>query len=286
VPNNYSGLTVNGVTVVSPTQITATVSIPATALVTSNSIAVTTSGGTSTPKIFSVVPPPPTLTSTVPAAGVQGTTVSLTLNGSNLAGAGTVRAGAGIGVSGIVSTSTQIYATLTIPLSAAVGATAITVYTGGGSATTPFTVNPLLPPTLRSVTPATAAQGSTVFVTLNGANFLPGATPAATLASSNPGVAISGITTCTSTQITATRWRSVAGNDRSLEIVLRAPVFRRSPDRRDVQVNQPSYGRDRPHADRDPARRARRSLFELPEDYTVREVPPGVESRAERGKNQ
>ena len=57
-----------------------------------------------------------------------------------------------------------------------------------------------VPPTLTSISPASGVQGSTVPVTLTGTDFVAGAT----VAVSNPGVAVSNVVVVSGTQITAT----------------------------------------------------------------------------------
>src|SRR6202035_4417895 len=119
-------------------------------------VTVTTSGGTSGAQAFTVNLAPPTLTSISPNSGVQGQSVAVTLTGTNfVAGATIALSGAGITVSGTtVVSATQITATFTIAGSATTGAQNVTVTTSAGtSATQPFTVNLLLPPTLTSISP-------------------------------------------------------------------------------------------------------------------------------------
>jgi hypothetical protein len=84
-----------------------------------------------------------TLTSISPASGVQGTTVPVTLTGTNFVAGSTVTvSNPGIAVSGVtVVSATEITATFTIAPSAALGAANVSVTTGGGtSGTVSFTV--------------------------------------------------------------------------------------------------------------------------------------------------
>jgi hypothetical protein len=79
--------------------------------------------------------PAPTLTSISPASGVQGTTVPVTLTGTNFANNAmflTNNAGITVGAVTFVST-TQLTATFTILPTAAAGAANVTVSTGGGT---------------------------------------------------------------------------------------------------------------------------------------------------------
>ncbi len=145
------------------------------------------------PVIYSIVAPSavdaqspapgaPTLTSLSPNQGIRGTTVAVTLTGTNfIAGGTTVTvSGTGITVTGVtVSSNTSLTANFALDAAAALGARNVTVTTAGGtSAALSFTVNPPAPgaPTLTSVSPNQGTQGTTVAVTLTGTNFVVGAT--------------------------------------------------------------------------------------------------------------
>ncbi|MGP8176261.1 MAG: beta strand repeat-containing protein [Terracidiphilus sp.] len=144
----------------------------------------------------------PTLTSVSPSIGVQGTTVPVTLTGTNFqTGASLLFNKSGITVSNMtVVSATQITATFTIAGTAAVGAVSFVVATSGGaSGAQTFTVNPA-PPTLTSVSPSLGTQGASVPVTLTGTNFVSGATVSTT----NTGITVSSVTVVSATQITAT----------------------------------------------------------------------------------
>src|SRR6202045_256463 len=197
-----AGITVSNTTVVSVTQITATLTIAGTAATGARNVTVTTSGGTSGAQPFTVNLAPPTLTSISPNSGVQGQGVAITLTGTNFVAGATVGvSGAGITVSNTtVASATQITATFTIAGNAATGAQNITVTTSGGtSGAQPFTVN-LAPPTLTSISPTSDVQGQSVPVTLAGTNFIAGAT----IALSGAGITVRSTTVVRATQITAT----------------------------------------------------------------------------------
>ena len=68
-----------------------------------------------------------------------------------------------------------------------------------GSSSKPVTITPP-PPTLTSVSPTSGVQNSSVAVTLTGTNFAAGAT----VSTNNSGIAVSGVTVRSATQITAT----------------------------------------------------------------------------------
>ncbi|HXB67001.1 MAG TPA: hypothetical protein VNY05_02090, partial [Candidatus Acidoferrales bacterium] len=112
----------------------------------------------------------PALAAVAPATGVIGTTVPVTITGANLIGAN-LNLGAGITATGVVATATKITATFNIAATAPVGPQTISVTTpGGDSGAVTFTVNPMAP-TLATVTPAVGVLGTSVPVTLTGANL-------------------------------------------------------------------------------------------------------------------
>jgi hypothetical protein len=187
-----ANLVVSGVTVVSDTQITATLSLGAAG---AGNVSVTTAGGTANIP-FTVLPPAPALSTISPASGVLGAAVNVTLLGTNLTGA-TINAITGVTISGVTSTATSVSATFTIAAATTTGTRNVSVTTAGGtSAPIGFTINPPAP-TLTSITPASGAQGAAVNVTLAGTN-LTGAT-----INPIPGITISGVTT-TPNSISAT----------------------------------------------------------------------------------
>jgi hypothetical protein len=150
-------------------------------------------------------PAPPMLSSIAPNSGVQGTSVSVTLGGSQfLAGATVVVGGAGVSVTNIaVAGTTRITATFTIAATAATGAHSVTVTTSAGaSAAQSFTVTAPVAakPMLSSLTPNRARRGATVAVTIKGANF----TTPATVNVQGSGISVSNVLVVNSTTVTAT----------------------------------------------------------------------------------
>src|SRR4029077_12726403 len=136
---NLTGATLNlgtGITatsvVVTGTQITATLAIAATAPVGPQNISVTTPGGTTNAVTFTVNPPTPALASITPAVGVTGTSVPVTITGTNLTGA-TLNLDTGLTASGVVITDTQITAAIAVALNAPQGLHSVTVTTAGGT---------------------------------------------------------------------------------------------------------------------------------------------------------
>ncbi|MBB4601163.1 hypothetical protein HNQ93_001476 [Hymenobacter luteus] len=166
---NFNGVPLP-TTLVSATQLTATVPASAIATVGSYPVSVTNpspGGGTSAAVPFSVtVPQPPVLAGFAPASGAVGAT--LTLTGTNLSrtsvitfsgsNATTVTSGFAVNTAG-----TQITGVV-VPAGAQTGP--ISVTTPVGSATSPdvFTVINTATPVLTSLTPARAAAGAEVTV--------------------------------------------------------------------------------------------------------------------------
>jgi hypothetical protein len=141
---------------------------------------------------------PPQLTSINPSSGLRNATVAVTLNGTGLTGATAVTvSGTGVTVSGVtVVNDTTVTANFAISTTAALGARAVTVTTPNGTTNSvPFTV---VLPSLTGIFPQTGLRGTTVAVTLTGANLT---SPAVFTAVA--GITISGATVVNSTTITA-----------------------------------------------------------------------------------
>jgi hypothetical protein len=116
----------------------------------------------------------PTLTSIVPNTGLRGTTVPVTLTGTNLTGAFVITiSGTGVTVGNFVPVSaTTVTATFTIANLATLGARAVRVSTpGGNSNPVTFTVTAPPAPTLTSISPTSGARGTSVNVTFTGTNL-------------------------------------------------------------------------------------------------------------------
>ncbi len=166
---NVTNVRFNGInatfTVVSTTQITATV--PAEA--TTGPITVTTTGGTATATpnfIVTTSPTPPIISNFTPPAGPVGTVVNIF--GSNFANVTNVRFN-GINATFTVVSTTQI--TATVPAEATTGPITVTTTGGTATATPDFIVTTApTPPTLTSFSPASGPVGTVV--TLTGTNFL------------------------------------------------------------------------------------------------------------------
>ena len=100
---------------------------------------VTTAGGTSGAQIFTInlpAPGAPTLTSVTPNQGIRGTTVAVTLTGTNfVVGATTVTvSGGGVTVNNVVvGSTTSLTANFVLDPAAAAGPRTVTVTTAGGT---------------------------------------------------------------------------------------------------------------------------------------------------------
>jgi hypothetical protein len=232
-----NGLTVAGVTVVSPTQINATFNTTSGAAIGPRSITVTNPGGTSDPVTYTVLGP--VLTSITPpsAPAGQGVAVPVMVFGSGLTGTTAISvSGSGIAVGPItVVSDTQVNTTFTIAAGAAGTARNVSVTAPGGvSNTVAFTVMVPPSPTLASITPSAGVRGMTVAVTLTGNNFIPGQT---TVAVNGTGITVSGITVVSSTQITATFTISAAAalTTRSVTVTVAGATTASNPEPFTVQ---------------------------------------------------
>jgi hypothetical protein len=163
------GITVSSFTVNSGAQITATFQIALNAI--TQGISVTNPSGTSNALTFGIVP---TLTSINPALGVAGTNVPVTLTGTSFTGATAINTGtAGITVTILTVSSTQITATFTIAVGATQGNHSISVTTPGGTTAQTVTFNVLPPaPAITSLNNTTISKASrNVGMNVNGSNL-------------------------------------------------------------------------------------------------------------------
>ena len=199
-----TGVTVTNVVVGSSTSLTANFVLDPSAAVGPRTVTVTTAGGTSASQAFTINPPPPTLTGVTPNQGTLGTTVAVTLTGTDfVVGATTVNVdGAGVTVTNVIVVSpTSLTASIVVDAVAATGARTVTVRTPGGmSGVQTFTIVAPPAPTLTSISPDSAIRGETVAVTLTGTNFVAGAT---TVAVAGGGITVSNVVVGSSTSLTA-----------------------------------------------------------------------------------
>ncbi|MBF9142347.1 IPT/TIG domain-containing protein [Hymenobacter properus] len=155
----FNGTAAASFTVVSATQLTATVA----AGTTTGTITITTPLGTATSAMPFIVGAPPTITSFSPTSGAVGGTVIIT--GTNFTGATQVTFNGTIAPTFTVNSATQI--TVTVPAGATTGFIGLTAPTGTATSTTVFTVIPA--PTITSFTPSFGRPGTVV--TITGTNF-------------------------------------------------------------------------------------------------------------------
>jgi len=179
----YPDIVASGVSVLSPIQITCTLNLLGAAPGTWNILVINPEGKTSGMLTFTVNSPTPTISTSTPATGVRGTSVSITsLTGTGFQpGAlvdyyyGTTR----INMTDInVISGTRISGTLNIPSGATAGSYGVRVINTDGttaSRTGRFTVtNP--PPTVTAISPVQGRDGMTVSpIVVTGTNFLTGA---------------------------------------------------------------------------------------------------------------
>jgi hypothetical protein len=145
----------------------------------------------------------PRLTSIVPGTGLRGTSVPLTLTGTNLTGAFAVNiTGIGVTVSNLVAVSaTSVTATFTISNTAPTTARNVTLSTPGGLTNAlAFTVTAPPAPTLTSIAPTSGTRGSAVNITFTGTN-LTGAFAITGIAGAIP---VTNLTVVSPTTVTAT----------------------------------------------------------------------------------
>ena len=141
---------------------------------------------------YTYVPPPPVvppnaapvLAGVTPnSAPAGGSDLAITIQGANFACAVSIAYWNGTPLHTSYVSPTQLAAVVPAALTATPGVASVTVInqaTGGGSsAPAPFTVAAALPPVMAAVTPNSApAGGGAVTITIQGSNFLPGASTA------------------------------------------------------------------------------------------------------------
>jgi hypothetical protein len=194
------GITVNGFTVNSGTQITASIAVSGSAAVGTRDVSVTNAAGTAAlTNGFTVNQAPPAIGSVNPNQGLQGQTFDVTVSGSYFTGASAVDFGADITVNSFtVDSSTRIRANITISGSAAPGQRNVSVTTTAGTATLTNGFTVVAMPTITSVSPSQASQGQTLTITIAGANLL-----GATAVGFGPGITVNEFTVNSSTEIVA-----------------------------------------------------------------------------------
>ena len=195
---SFPGIIINSFTVNSPKSITANITVSDSAPAGEVSVTATTLGEIATGiNVFTIGQTQPELLSVVTGSGVQGQTenIVLTADFTNFVnGTTTANFGAGITVNSvIVSSATSATANITVQPTAALGSRNVSVTTGTQvvSLANAFQVT-VGPAAIASLSPASAAQGSTATVTVTGSqtNFASGLTSAAF----GGGITVTGIT--------------------------------------------------------------------------------------------
>ena len=197
--NAGAGITAT-ITSINSNSVTANLVISATATLGARNVTVITTIGTTNAVTFTVTQA--TLTSITPNTGGRGSSVDVTLVGTNLTGAtGLAISGTGVTVAAgsfTVVNDTTITATLNITSTATLSARTIGVALGAVTTNTvTFTVTG---PTLTSIAPNAGVRGTAVPVTLTGTS-LSGAT---SVTVSGTGVTVSNFTVVNPTTVTAT----------------------------------------------------------------------------------
>ncbi len=221
-----SGITVSNIQSTA-TQVTASIAISSGAATGARQVSVTTPGGNSNALTFTVsqTQAPPTITSLSPTEGSPGASLTLTINGSNLAGATAVSfsPSTGITVSNIQSSATQVTASIAISSGAATGARQVSVTTPAGTSNAlSFTVSQAQAgPTISSLSPSQGTQGSSFTLTINGSN-LTGAS-AVTFTPAN-GITVSNVQSTAANRATATVNISASAPTGTRQVTITTPA--------------------------------------------------------------
>jgi hypothetical protein len=163
---------------VSPTELRAAVPDSLIASAGTASVTVTAIGSPSAGATFTInPPPPPTITSLSPnSATVGGPAFALTVTGTNFVPAATVNWNAAPLPTLFVGANTLEAAVSPSQIATAGAATVTVVTPSGTSAGATFTIKPLTP-TITTLSPSSAKAGGPGFtLTINGTNFVSGAT--------------------------------------------------------------------------------------------------------------
>ena len=198
-----TGVTASAPTVnAAGTSVAATFTIAATAARTARTVTVTSPGGASNTLTFTVTAPAgPVLTGIAPSAGLRGTSVLVTLTGTNLTGATAVTvSGSGVTASAPTVAAGGASLTSTFTIAAAAAATARTVSVTTPTGTTGNVSFTVQGPALASIAPAQGLRGSTVPVTLTGTNL----TGATAVNVTGGGITVGPVTVASATSITTT----------------------------------------------------------------------------------
>ncbi len=225
-----NAITVNSIVVASDTTVTANLVIPSGAPATARNVAVITSDGTTGTVAFSVTAPAPAaLASMTPNNGARGSSVPMTLTGSGFTAATGLTLGGGGGGGAITVTNftvvsdSTITVTLVIPANAALGAghTVRVNSPNGNSGTLPFTVTGA---TLTGINPAAGVHGTSVSVTLTGANLM-----GASAINAGNGITVTQMIVVNPTTITATFGIATGALPGNRNVLVATPIGNTNP---------------------------------------------------------
>jgi hypothetical protein len=197
--NPIAGITISNTVVnATGTLTTANFLISGTAALGAQNVIMSTPSGPSNALLFTIAAAPPVLATIAPSQGVAGSTVAVTLTGTDLFGA-TINPPAGFTVAAVpapVVTATSITATLAIASTVQAGLQNITV-TGPGGPSNAVTFRIL--PALTSIAAVSARSGATTLVTLTGTSL-----SGVTSVNAGANITVTGMTVVSATSITAT----------------------------------------------------------------------------------
>jgi hypothetical protein len=204
------GIVVNSATSnTAGTQMVTAITISPTAAIGTRNVSVTNpapGGGAMTLNgSFSILAPAPTISGISPSIVVRGQTTLVTIAGANFfTGTTSISLGAGIVVNSFaVNSLAQMTANITVGAEASTGTRDVVVTNappGGGSATLSGVLTVQNPfPVFSGISPAQAARGDALVVTLTGLNFIEGVTTV----SFGDGIVVNSVSVTSSTQATA-----------------------------------------------------------------------------------
>jgi PKD repeat protein len=191
------GITVNSFTIGNQTQITANISIAATATAASRNVLVTNPGGNGTlNEAFTVtIPGPPIVTGLSPNHGGLGETLNVAISGTSFHEASAVifRSGLGVTVNSFtIDSQTQITANIAIASTATIGPRDVSVTTPRGTGTLTGTFE------VTGVSPSSGSHGNTLSVVITSINL-----SGATAVSFGEGITINSFNVNSETEMTA-----------------------------------------------------------------------------------
>ena len=218
---NLTGVTFSGTTVVSPTQLTSTVTVSPTATPGTDKLWVTNpDGGIGACSCLTVTSTPaPTFSSVSPGSAGQQGSDTLTLTGTGF----TTNSTLSFSASGITLNSlhyinpTAMTAKITLSSTATLGPGDIAVTTPGGSATCSgcLTIDPH--PAISKLTPNTIPNGTTATVVVSGSNFVSGLRVTTTIPGATVGTPAN--ITSTSFSVSVTVAAGTAAGSYSLRVI-------------------------------------------------------------------